>query len=121
MSWTEKIDKPCEDCGVLLVSVSPLRKYCRNCAKKRQRAGSAEYRAKKRAEKVVSYKIPAETDNTKNCKDCIYWGGDYPCNYCCNYILDEGHSRPCPPGKDCTVKIPKNRPRTRRSTKGVVG
>lgn len=23
---------------------------------------------------------------------------------CCNYILDTGRKRPCPPGKDCTVK-----------------
>ena len=120
MSWSAKVDKNCEDCGTLLVQVSPCRRLCYACAKKRQKAGSAEYRARHKAKKETSYKIPAETDNTKNCKNCVYWGGDYPCNFCCNYILDEGHSRPCPPGKGCTVKVIGKRPRTRRSTKGVI-
>ena len=43
--------------------------------------------------------------NAKYCRDCVYWGGEYTNNYCCNYIFCEGHRRPCPPGKDCTEKI----------------
>ena len=37
------------------------------------------------------------------CKGCYYLtqAGGYGC---CNYIFMEGHRRPCPPGKACTVK-----------------
>lgn len=45
-----------------------------------------------------------------NCEGCIhyrqicaeYW-------FCCNYIFDEDHRRPCPPGAGCTVKSRKRR------------
>lgn len=33
---------------------------------------------------------------------CIHAGKIYDLP-CCNYIFNEGHPRPCPPGKDCTV------------------
>ena len=42
MAWTEKVDKPCEDCGALLVQVCPTRKLCYACAKKRQKANNAK-------------------------------------------------------------------------------
>lgn len=38
------------------------------------------------------------------CKGCVYYmkmGGD---QMCCHYIFREDKPRPCPPGKECTVK-----------------
>ena len=37
------------------------------------------------------------------CKGCVHLGkaGTIPC---CNYILDTGHSRPCPAGEGCAEK-----------------
>ena len=37
------------------------------------------------------------------CAGCVYFGW---VSYmgCCNYFLKTGKRRPCPPGKDCTVK-----------------
>lgn len=43
----------------------------------------------------------------ENCLDCFHYYGYYTVNRCCNYIFDEGHSRPCPPGAACTVKSPR--------------
>ena len=37
------------------------------------------------------------------CEGCVYFFGDY--SKFCNYIFVKGKRRPCPPGKDCTVKI----------------
>lgn len=40
-----------------------------------------------------------------HCKGCAYLGyagGGYTC---CDYLFKENRRRPCPPGKDCTVKI----------------
>ena len=39
----EKVDKNCEDCGVLLVNVDPHRKLCYECSKKRARAYQREH------------------------------------------------------------------------------
>lgn len=50
--------------------------------------------------------------HNKNCVSCIYFGGQFDENCCCNYIFVSGHARPCPPGDGCTVKI--RRPRDRR-------
>lgn len=43
------------------------------------------------------------------CKGCIYLA--YLNGYlgCCDYIFKVGKRRPCPPGKDCTVKEMKRR------------
>lgn len=38
----------------------------------------------------------------RNCKDCKYYEKSYPC---CDYLDIEGHSRPCPAGDNCTVKV----------------
>lgn len=50
----------------------------------------------------------------KNCKDCVYFHGQFDENCCCNYIFEEGHSRPCLPGALCTVKKPRERSRRMR-------
>ena len=106
------VDKPCEDCGILMVNVTPRRKYCRDCAIKWQREYQRKFRRKKKAEqeaKVQAQQRYIENKNKDYCDGCEYWCGDYKNNYCCNYIFVEGYSRPCPPGKDCTVKKPKKK------------
>ena len=40
------------------------------------------------------------------CEGCLHWYGAYLFARCCNYIFDMGNSRPCPPGRDCTVYTP---------------
>ncbi len=40
------------------------------------------------------------------CEGCRYFFGHYQQTRFCNYIFLEGHRRPCPPGKACTVKAP---------------
>jgi len=50
----------------------------------------------------------------KFCKDCSYFHGQFDENCCCNYIFEEGHRRPCPPGAQCTVKKPRERARRMR-------
>ena len=42
--------------------------------------------------------------NRHPCKGCFHWRGESFGSICCNYIFDEGHRRPCPPGQDCTVR-----------------
>lgn len=46
-------------------------------------------------------------------RDCFYRGkiGEH---HCCNYIFEEGHSRPCPPGPGCTAYKKKFRSRPQR-------
>lgn len=38
------------------------------------------------------------------CFGCFHWRGETYGGMTCNYIFDEGHRRPCPPGADCTVR-----------------
>lgn len=47
----------------------------------------------------------------KYCENCIYFHGWSDNGLCCNYILMKGVSRPCDPGKGCTVKIKRKRKR----------
>lgn len=43
----------------------------------------------------------------KHCPGCLYYHAYYRVNLCCNYLLDTGHRRPCPPGVQCTAKKPR--------------
>lgn len=52
-------------------------------------------------------------DGRKYCVGCWYFFGYYEGSRCCNYIFVRGEKRPCPPGKDCTVKK-KERRKTRK-------
>ena len=46
----------------------------------------------------------------KYCMNCFYYKTMHSPGYrCCHYIFIEGHSRPCDPGKGCTVKIRRKR------------
>ena len=115
MAGAKKVDKNCEDCGVLMEQVFVTRRLCSDCAKKRQKEQKKTYNViRQKKQKPVLHGTPIINHNAKYCKDCVYWGGDYVNNACCNYIFCEGHSRPCPPGKDCTVKIKGKRYRSKR-------
>jgi hypothetical protein len=113
MPCTKKVDKNCEDCGTLLVQVSPTRMFCYDCAKKRQKAVKKHYNTVKRKEKIVLQGSPIPNPNAKYCKGCKYWYGSYEGYAMCNYIFCVGHRRPCPPGKDCTEKVAGKRKRSR--------
>ena len=41
----------------------------------------------------------------KFCDDCYWYKPVYNGFRCCHYLLMTGKKRPCPPGKDCTVKV----------------
>ena len=115
MAYTEKVDKNCEDCGVLLVQVSPGRRLCYDCAKKRQQVKKRPYKkVMPKKKKESEHGTPITNPNAKYCKGCVYWGGGSANNACCNYIFCVGHSRPCPPGKDCTEKVVNKRRRMRK-------
>ena len=49
----------------------------------------------------------------KHCLDCKYYQGYYESDLCCHYLFETDQRRPCPPGKDCTVKVSR---KTRRKT-----
>lgn len=105
MGSAKRVDKPCEDCGALLVNVVSTRKYCYECARKRQQANKKQYNTvKQKKEKVVLRGTPIQNNNAKYCKGCFYWGGHDESACCCNYLLITDKRRPCSPGKDCTVR-----------------
>ena len=63
------------------------------------------------------------------CEGCAHFHALYRVNKCCNYLLDTNHRRPCPPGAECTVKLPRlkrgekrvsKEPHTRVANKEVV-
>lgn len=45
------------------------------------------------------------------CHSCIYYQGWFDSNAHCNYILIEGRSRGCDPGKGCDKRILRKRRR----------
>ena len=115
MAGANKIDKHCEDCGVLLVNVVSRRKYCYDCAKIRQRENTRRSKKARQGKETPNIKTPQSplvNPNKKHCTGCAYWGGAYEHNACCNYIFVEGHSRPCPPGKGCTERVTGNKLRS---------
>lgn len=113
MPCTKKVDKPCEDCGVLLVQVAPIRRLCYACAKKRQKAGKKKYNTVKQKERIVLQGSPIPNPNAKYCEGCVYWYGGFDGYELCNYIFCNDHRRPCPPGKDCTEKVIGKRKRSK--------
>lgn len=51
---------------------------------------------------------PQETIIDKHCVGCQYYTGITEYMYYCAYFVREDKRRPCPPGKDCTVRIDKD-------------
>lgn len=39
------------------------------------------------------------------CSGCSHFYGYNNNVRCCNYLFDTGSLRPCPPGRDCTVRL----------------
>jgi len=119
MANLKKVNKPCEGCGVMMENVSPMKKYCFACAKERRNKQSTRYREAHRAPKTEKpHSPPVHNPYMKYCKGCYYYGGGCETTATCNYIFIVGHRRPCPPGKDCTVKKAKRKPRQRFDTVG---
>ena len=50
------------------------------------------------------------------CYGCYFYGGRWATTKCCNYFLITGQRRPCPPGKECTVRIGKESTRRKAMT-----
>ncbi len=44
-------------------------------------------------------------ERSVGCKGCVYATRYAYEAYFCEYLLQTGNRRPCPPGKDCTVKV----------------
>lgn len=71
----------------------------------------AARRAKKEAEALIKTRAARRSEphpsvcTKRSCSGCTYyrplWGGY---GMICNYLLDTGHMRPCPPGAGCIVK-----------------
>lgn len=40
----------------------------------------------------------------RECRGCFYRRGPHQFRHC-DYMGITGHMRPCPPGKDCTVRV----------------
>lgn len=49
----------------------------------------------------------------KHCDGCFYYRATN-LDWYCAYIFLTGSRRPCPPGKECTVKIAKNKRRWKK-------
>lgn len=104
MASARKVDTNCVDCGVFMVQVHPARRRCPECGKKRIQGNYKTYNTT-RGLKTKKGCTPIINPNKKYCNGCIYWGGGYDGSECCNYIFIEDERRPCPAGKDCTVRV----------------
>lgn len=92
--------KTCVDCGVVMENCTVAQKRCPECLKIWTRIYRENYRERI---KMVGVK-PRDTQacSTEYCEGCDYFFGS--CVKTCNYLFVTGHRRPCPPGKDCTVR-----------------
>lgn len=98
--------KTCIDCGAVMENCGAARKRCPECVKIWARIQSANRKVLQRERARLGMVISKTVSTVSNdyCKDCICYFGDSENNKCCNYIFIHGTKRPCPPGKDCTVK-----------------
>lgn len=101
-------DVICCDCGVLMENVSAHMKRCAECARKRKNAYYREKRTRQHEDGLVVNRC-IKSMNHDGCEGCIYFYGGQEINRCCNYLLDTGKRRPCPPGTECTVKKERKR------------
>jgi hypothetical protein len=110
-------DVICCDCGVLMENVSVHRKRCPECARKHTLQQKRDRMRQLREDGLVANR-KIKCTNKDGCEGCIYYRGDFEINKCCNYLLVKGERRPCPPGKDCTVKVERKgyREKKERST-----
>jgi len=106
--------KTCIECGAVMENCGVARKRCPECARIWARVQNAIAKERQRERTRLGIVIPkiAPIVSNEYCEDCICYYGDSENNKCCNYIFIHGTKRPCPPGKDCTVK--KTREKIRR-------
>ena len=111
MSNTERVDKPCKNCGKLMIAVDPRRLFCVDCRKENVRKHNERYRDKHREEinrkarEKAKKALPVVRTVDEFCDGCIYLGGENRNDLkCCNYFLRTDKRRPCPAGKGCTVR-----------------
>lgn len=102
--WKDVI---CCDCGVLLKNVYVNTKRCPECNAINARRLRNRWNHLTGRRQPLPPAIPVL--DHKYCEGCEYFGGDMYVNKCCNYIFIVGHRRPCPPGKDCTVKVKRSK------------
>ena len=106
------IDKPCYDCGVIMIGVKPMQMYCDACAKKRNRKNAAAAKKEQNRRKMTrGTASPIHNPNEPYCQGFRYWYGKSSGCDVCNYIFVMGSRRPCPPGKGCKVRKDKNKER----------
>lgn len=101
---SRKKDIICLDCGLLMENASAHRKRCPECALKYTRAQNLLKIRSLRNQAEASRYIPPL--DTSSCAGCFYFSGVTLGGRTCNYIFIVGKRRPCPPGKDCTVRKP---------------
>lgn len=99
-------DIACCDCGVLMENVGARRQRCDECQAKHKIIQNREYMRSIRGIQTAFTPIKPNASR-RYCEGCVYYKGEYEMNLCCNYMLDTGKRRPCPPGKGCTVKTRK--------------
>ena len=110
MANLKKVNKPCKDCGRLMVAVNPQRLLCVDCRKEHVQKHNARYRDRHREEinrkarEKAKKALPVERTVDKYCAGCIYRGGQSGYLKCCNYYLITDKRRPCPAGEGCTVR-----------------
>lgn len=96
-------DVVCCDCGVLMKNVCVSRRRCPECARKHAREQNKQHMREVRNIPLAQPQIVNK--NKEGCDGCKYFYGTWIPS--CNYIFEEDKRRPCPPGKECTVKVRK--------------
>lgn len=94
-------DLVCCDCGKQMKNVGANRQRCPECSEKHALIQNREYMRGVRGIKNPMAPIP--NPNIKYCEGCVYLMGGF--TKFCHYIFVNDRSRPCPPGKDCKVKV----------------
>lgn len=108
--WEDTIAE-CRQCGVKIENVRPTQKYCRQCAADRRRGkGSIALTTELLQEDGWHPSVrEKQLQMQKNCKGCIYFGGENYMNATCNYIFIVGHRRECPGGDGCAKRRDRKR------------
>lgn len=111
MAKLNKVDKPCKDCGKLMVAVNPQRMICVDCRKERVQKHNARYRDRHREElnrkarEKAKKELPVVRTVDAYCTGCVYLGRWQRTGLkCCDYFLITDKRRPCPAGEGCTVR-----------------
>lgn len=105
----EDVPVRCVDCRVVIPNAGPMCKRCPECARRRNLEQARRNRQEHPTVGSTRDISEAQARMQRPCIGCAYFGGENNVNNSCNYIFIEDKRRPCPPGKDCTVKKPKKK------------